>query len=222
MKHKIMKLVCLLAMLTTVLLPLGVNAAGRDCSLTVLFKKENPALDIDGAEITIYKVADKEITGKSANYALTGAYRDLAIKDENGNDITFDGITASDSNELAAKMASIATESADKGVTDKYGKYTFAGLSEGMYLVVQTGKTGTAEKYSKFEPFLVAVPAYSDGKWERNVTVEPKSTVTDRTSPTSSKTGDSAQVWPLIGIQATALIMLIMVIRSRKREKNNA
>lgn len=151
----------------------------QDASLTVAFEKEGSNVKIDGASISVYKVADLDFVQNQAQYTLVPEYESFREIDDKWNDVTFDGMTAEESNALAKEMAKTATKAVSSGVTDENGLFNVGNLPAGMYLVGQTGKSGTAEEYKAFDPFLVSVPLYDKESqmWVRDVTAQPKTTV---------------------------------------------
>lgn len=148
---------------------------------------------ISGVQLAVLKIAalDRETRTYTMDPAFASqetAYRTQVGK-TTGN--IFDGMTASQSNTLAKLLAGGSTSAAGTGTTaaawkvpagasatrqttDAQGQVRLTGLSEGMYLVIQTGASNLAAKYTSIDPFLVAVPMYEDGTWKADVTVEPK------------------------------------------------
>lgn len=151
-------------------------------SLTVSLHKTDPAVTIDGAEIAVFKAADLAVEGGSAVYTLTEAY---AL-----SGISFGGMTASESENAAEILEGLSGAASGRGTTDTDGTAVFTGLSAGMYLVTETGKSGTAAGYESFIPFLVSVPEAvksADGNaWNVSVAAEPKTAV--KAIPTATPT----------------------------------
>ena len=184
-----------------------VFASSDEYSLKVSFMKADHKLPLDGAQISIYQVADADIYDSWAVFKVKEEYASLRKVDDTGHETTFDGLTASQSIALAKEFAKLVKNPVKTGVTDKNGNVMAEGLTPGMYLVVQTGKSGTAEGYEMFQPFLVLVPMYEEGIWVKNVTVEPKTgvkpvetetpaTPTPSTSPKPSTTSRPASPTP--------------------------
>ncbi len=190
MKNKILMLITA-AILFLMLEPVGVFAESGDRvpdltdeskSLTVYFFIENNGEDtpIEGATVSLHKIADLSVSGGSARYLTLDKYADLK-KTEDGTDITFEGISASDSNILSKDFAKLTGEPEQIAVTDKKGKCTFEHLEKGMYLVQEIRSEGDAERYEKFEPYMVSVPLAEnftgDYEWVYDVLSEPKTVV---------------------------------------------
>ena len=206
MKLKFMSLLVSLftAMLLVMTEPVGIFALDNNLvpdidenqnkSLTVYFYVQKLGVDtaIEGAEIGIYKIADLESENGSANYTVSETYFSLA-KIENDKDTTFEGISFSESVELAKKFANIAETLSPvaTGVTDSNGVYQFDNLEKGMYLVRELSASGDAKKYQLFEPYMVSVPlavSVSEvNEWQYDVLSEPKTKVSSGSHDEVSK-----------------------------------
>lgn len=206
MKLKFMSL--LVSLFTAVLLvmtePVGVFALDNNLvpdidenqnkSLTVYFYVQKLGVDtaIEGAEIGIYKIADLKSENGSANYTVSETYSSLA-KIKNDKDTTFEGISFSESVELAKKFADIAETLSPiaTGVTDSNGVYQFNDLEQGMYLVRELSASGEAKKYQLFEPYMVSVPLAVSvnevNEWQYDVLSEPKTKVSSGSHDEVSK-----------------------------------
>ena len=156
-------LICLLCFITV---PAYAN------TLSVILEKDSD-VKIDGASVEIYKIADVQIGDNKALYTLLPEYRSKL------NDIRFDTMTVSESMELAAQMVDIVKNPVSKSTTDMEGSFIVEIPDDGMYLVVQTERNGTAEKYKMFSPFLVSVPLFNEETegWEYDVVTRPKTTI---------------------------------------------
>ena len=164
-------------------------------NLTIHFYTQKIGVDIpiSGAEIGIYKVAELSCDNGSANYELLPDYSDLR-KTKDGRDVTFDGLSVSESEDLSKELAAMVTSPELSGITDTSGKFTFRNLSQGMYLVKELNAAGDASNYEIFTPYLISVPLAvknDEGNyWEYDVISEPKtmvkSTDTDKTTDTDS------------------------------------
>ena len=163
-------------------------------SLTVYFYVEKLGVPtpIDGAEIGIYKIADLKTKNGSANYSVTETYSSLA-KIKNDRDITFEGISFSESVELAKSFEEIAKKEQPlkTAVTNSDGICRFDALEQGMYLVRELSKTGTAEKYQSFAAYMISVPfpESHDGlnEWQYDVLSEPKTKISSGSGDEISK-----------------------------------
>lgn len=152
-------------------------------SLTVYFYVQKIGVDmpIEGAEIGIYKIADLETSFGSANYTVLDKYAGLK-KTQDNKDITFDGISVTESVELAKKFADIADKPEMTAVTNEDGMCGFADLEQGMYLVRELSASQEAAKYQMFEPYMISVPlavrgAQAGNSWQYDVLSEPKTKV---------------------------------------------
>ncbi len=158
----------------------------RAKSLTIYFYTQINGVDtpIDGAEVAVYKVADLQTHGGSADYTLSEEYSSLQ-KTSKGKDVTFDGITVTESVQLSEKLADLVNTPNGTAVTDTQGKCTFNDLEQGMYLVREISKSGTAGKFQTFAPYLISVPLavnYTDvNEWLYDVLSEPKTKVSSDT-----------------------------------------
>lgn len=186
-KGKIAALVCAVACAAAALPAYAsgtkpVPAGDSTASLTV--EVEYPSKDgksdpvpIAGAEISIYRIAELTDAGE---YQITEAYEGAGIQTSQLYDADASSMKAI--SETFSSYVKKANLSADLGpeVTGKDGKAYFGNITDlGMYLVVQTGKTKDAEKYTEIEPYLVQIPMppLTDGSsegWTMDVTSYPK------------------------------------------------
>ena len=163
-------------------------------SLTVYFYVEKLGVPtpIDGAEIGIYKIAGLETKNGSASYSVTESYSSLAKISKN-RDITFEGISFSESVEFAKSFEEIAKKEQPlkTAVTNSDGICRFDALEQGMYLVRELSKTGTAEKYQSFAAYMISVPfpESHDGlnEWQYDVLSEPKTKISSGSGDEISK-----------------------------------
>lgn len=156
----------------------------KPLSLTVIcsYTDEQTVTLLDGATVVICKVADVKVANGAAEYTLADGFTESGV--------TFDNMTASESNEAAKKFAEIAAAGnidTVTGITDGEGKVVFNNLEAGIYLVRETDASGTAAKYSKFDPYLVMLPAaetsQSGTTWTYEEISYPKTTVTKTSQP---------------------------------------
>lgn len=211
-----MKLKCysfLIAFLTVILFaitePVSVFAVNENSvpdiddqskSLTVYFFIQKTGVDtpIPGAEIGIYKIADLQVEGGSANYTVLDEYASLK-KVEDERDVTFDGLSFSDSTKLAKQFAELVKEPEETALTNDKGICKFYNMQQGMYLVCELSVTGEAEQYELFEPYMISVPLAvenNDGEneWLYEVLSEPKTKVIDLTSEESGGNPNVSEV----------------------------
>lgn len=91
-------------------------------------------------------------------------------------------LTQDNAQESAKAMAALYKEGGAKAVTDENGKGTINITRNGLYLVMQTGSTGTAEKYYATSPMLVEV-------YTSSTSIEPKTST--KPEPQKPSTPDS-------------------------------
>lgn len=157
--------------------------AGYSLTLSLNEKSTGPSgtkeVPISGAELTAIKVADLTVSGGAAEYTSIPAFAGLSVN--------YEGMTTDQSNETAAVMSDMVKAApqrftAENGittmtaVTDNSGKVQFAGakLTPGMYLILETNRTGAAKNFEIISPYLVSVPEFIAGEWITNVEAEPK------------------------------------------------
>ena len=188
----------------------------QDKSLTVYYyiEKNGNETPIEGAKIEIYRVADLNCENGSAGYSLLPEYESLK-KTRDGEDVTFEGLSGTESEKFSAELSKLVKNSYASAVTDSEGTAIFTSLPQGMYLVCETEATGEAKKYELFSPYIISVPLAVTEKegnyWKYDVLSEPKtktrvkennssvtssnvsSTTTSTTSSTSSTTTSSSE-----------------------------
>ena len=163
-------------------------------SLTINFcySKNDIDIPISGAGIGINRISDLEVVNGFAHYTVVDYddYKDLIKIDQYGDDVTFAGISGTESNKLAARFALKAPEPEQMEYTGLNGLAKFTDLEAGMYLVREVDVTGRAADYSEFDAFLVSVPLAMDfsgeNVWKYDVIADPKTTVTEVSNPESS------------------------------------
>ena len=176
MRQKLRGIILAAVMLACAVPAVAYASAPDSGTLSIIFEKEDSNIKIDGASVAVYKIADMEPVGNTAVYTMLKQYSSFATM-KGSEDVTFNGMTASASNDLAKRMSTAVSGPAAKGVTDKNGMFKTGKLPAGMYLVGQTGKSGTAEKYKAFDPFLISVPLFEGGTWNADVVAQPKTSV---------------------------------------------
>lgn len=178
--------------------PLTVFAVGdidndKDKSLTVYFYTQKVGVDtpIEGAKIGIAKIADIKVENGNIVYDVVDKYNDLS-------DTKFEGITVNESKEIAKKFDNIV-EIEQIGITGIDGLCKFDISDNGIYLVRHISSSGEAERYTKFEPYIIIVPFISEVNtdWVYEVLSEPKtamvvdvSTVEQSSKPEQSDDSD--------------------------------
>ena len=112
---------------------------------------------------------------------------------EDDRDVTFEGISFSESVSLAKKFAGIAETLSPvaTAVTDGNGMCKFDALAQGMYLVRELSASGDAKKYQLFEPYMISVPLAVSvngvNEWQYDVLSEPKTKVSSGSHDEVSK-----------------------------------
>lgn len=161
----------LVAMLTLCCLAQAVLAANpgpldpdRETSLTVRLRSlEDEVKDEEGAEVTIYKVADMTEVNGEIRFEYTSAFAEC--KEDLSKEIPLSAIQAMES------MAKQNGAPAISKTTDENGRAFFTDLDQAVYLVAQTRSvTG----FTTFEPFLSYLPSIEEGAWNYDVMAKPK------------------------------------------------
>lgn len=137
------------------------NRLGK-VEITLKEKEENKL--IDGAELTIYKVAD----AKENNHNLVFEY----VEELKSCGVSLDNLKKENLSEEINACVSDKIKGQSK-VTEE-GKVSFDNLDLGLYLVRQTGKV---DGYSTISPYLVMVPVSNDSKWNYEVKSTPKTDI---------------------------------------------
>ncbi len=130
-------------------------------TVTLCSDSENQTAVTDGT-LTLYRAADLYLDNGNMAYAYTEPFSDC----EEIPDVT--------DVKLAAALAEYVSAHEISGTAAEVGKdgsVTFADLSVGLYLVVQTGQS---EGYYTAEPFLVTLPLAVEDEWVYDVDAAPK------------------------------------------------
>lgn len=118
---------------------------------------------ISGGNLTIYKIANVDVTNGEYNFVLTDSFANSGKSLENIQ-----------SSELASSFYTYAKQNSIFGITkeiDDNGNVNFSDLDLGLYLLVQEkGANG----YNKVSPFMVSVPIQENGEYVYNVDASPK------------------------------------------------
>lgn len=205
--------------------------------LTISYTYDNEKIKLDGAEISIYKVADASVRLGEVTYTLDEYY-----KKQLPEDFKIEDMTEESSVSVAKTLKTDDIKADSVTVTDDDGNAVFKNLVPGIYLVSQTGKNGTAADYELFGNFLISVPEvskteaynatkseYEDqtekeryekigftGKWNYKVFVYPKTETTKiPTPPGTPKTGDENNIFILVIIGIAAGVAGYVISRKR-------
>jgi len=164
----------------------------KQTNLTISFVVETHGekIIISDALISVCKVADVQCNNGAARYTLLPEYSSLQ-KLRNGVDVTFDGINASESLELAKKLSELVNDTTLTKKTGADGQCKWQDLPHGMYLVREIGKEGVAAQYSTIEPYLISLPLGYDRSneepyWEYDVVSLPKSVIEHKSDSDST------------------------------------
>ena len=130
-------------------------------SISVTLKDGDAA--ISGAEITLYQVAEARSQDNNLHFAFTNAFVDFGGVPEELQD---EG--------MIQRLADYAVQNKIGGKTlqtNASGLVCFEKLSLGLYLAVQSS---SVPGYSDCSPFLVSIPAETEGKWIYDIDATPK------------------------------------------------
>lgn len=230
-----------LFLLAIILEPINVFAydnidSNRAKSLTVNFYTQKNGIDtpIDGAKIGIAKIADISIENNNIHYEINPIYDDL--------DISFDGMSVSDSVEISKKISKLINNYDYISETNKDGKCKFNIKDNGIYLIVELEAKRNAINYEIFDPYIILVPfATNENKdWTYDIISEPKtilhvtneesSTPEDLSTPEELSTpedivstGDSSIKTAIFGftIAATSLLIILILINKEGRDDDD-
>lgn len=207
--------------------PTPAYAETGDATLTVVMEHQHEGKTqyIDGMKFDVYQVA---------GIGAGGAYELLPAFAESGVDLNAP-MTASETLEAAAAMALLAdgAQPVASATTDKDGVAAFGAVDDGVFLVVQTGATGTAESYTTLLPFLINAPQFTEEDTVFDVVAKPKpepapTPTPDKptvkpTTPTAtqlSKTGDGLDTGFIVGLAIVGIVALgaiVLAVYMRKR-----
>lgn len=208
--------------------------------LTISYTYDDEKVKLDGAEISLYKIADADVYLGDVTYTL-----DEFFANQLGEDFDIYEMTEDISKDLAKKLSAGDRKADAVTKTDADGNAIFKDLDYGIYLVTETAKSGTAAKYEYFGNFLVTVPEaetadnyyatkaeYEDetektryekmeftGKWNYKVMVYPKTETSKIPTPPGTpppKTGDDSHVGIFLLVGAIAGVCGFIVARKKK------
>ena len=149
---------------------------GGSYSLDLTVQSTNPdgsVTKIKGAKISVFRVAGLTVKHGAAYYKTLTAFEELKV--------SFENMTAEESNRVAEKFAGVIDKkdiSGETGVSGSNGRVRFADLEPGVYLVRLDGYDSSDSGYTAMDPFLVLVPGIdrtgSSNKWLTDVRAVPK------------------------------------------------
>ena len=194
MKNKLIKIMLLTLIVIALIISTTISVLAQDDrmpeiednlkSLKIEFyiEKSGVKTPIQGAVVSVYRISDLEVQGGSAEYIVLDKYSQLKKLDE-GRDVTFNGITATQSEKLAKAFSQIVSEPEFTEVTDAQGECNFNNLEQGMYIVKEETATLAAKDYEIFAPYLISVPlaqkSDEGNQWLYSVVSAPKTTINE-------------------------------------------
>lgn len=233
MKKKIKRGTCLFAigifMLAGLLMPQRVSAAEKTGSLTVYYHGVTPegnAVDLSGAEFSLYKVGEKV----KNEWKLQGDFENAAVN--------LTDMSASGQRKAAEQLYAFAVKEKLEGevkTTGEDGRAVFYNLSKGFYLCASADDVACGNGTFHSAPFLVFIPEVdADGNCAYDVTAEPKNewnqgdenppetkpenppeTKPEKSDDNATQTGDDTNI-TLLGFLMTASMLVIIIGANRK------
>lgn len=145
---------------------LSVNALDftKKGSIEITLIEKEEQTKINGAELTIYKIADAEEENHNLAFEYVNELSDCKVSLDN---LDNDNISEEINKCLNDSVKGISLVTED-------GKVNFEDLDLGLYLVKQTNKV---EGYSVITPYLVMIPRVINDEWTYNVTSKPKTDI---------------------------------------------
>lgn len=137
----------------------------RKVSIEVTLHEMSEDTYVEGAEITIYKIADAYLDGVNLAFKYTDEFSSCSVSLD---DLTIDDLSKKIT--LCVKPESIGTSL----ITNDLGTVIFNDLDLGLYLVSQTNKV---EGYSNIDSFLVQIPKVIDNSWTYDIIANPKTDI---------------------------------------------
>lgn len=134
-------------------------------SITITLEDLEEKIPIEGAEVSLYHIADVTEENHNLKFIYTEQLNDCEVPLTNLED---DSLEASIYNCINKDTTSI------KEKTNQVGIVKFTNLKLGLYLVTQTNKV---EGYSTFDSFLVMLPKVENNKWNYDLIANPKTEI---------------------------------------------
>lgn len=220
---------------------------GLDKSESVTFDMDFEFVDKDvetpigGAEFTIWQVAGITDDGR---YELLPSFAGVSA------DFTPDLESSSQMLKMAKACKQVTDQqgmSGTRAVTDAGGKVSFGTIPPeqyGVFLVAQTGRTGSAVDYKYIDPFLITLPDRGkDGEWTYHVKSSPKTTLQKEAPPKGPtitpppkkpspppkkyepgkptgrvKTGDIQSFWLWVWLAGASLLVAVGVLAFKRKQ----
>lgn len=180
MRHMVRHLLTFILSLTLLSGTIVADAAENEYVLNILYHTSN--VTIDGATFQVALVASGENSSGAYRYTLVAPFENAGF-DPNTLGVAEAGDDDTDAKrdrqimELAKRLVPASVPAGALMATtgaDGTGRVTMT--QPGLYLVWQTGRTGTAADYDAATPMLVFVPYYDrdSATWQPVVTARPK------------------------------------------------
>lgn len=221
-------------LLSTAMLSLLVSpvSAAEQCSITIkeqIRDQNERVVTVDGSELSVSQVA---VINSSGEYMLSNGYEKSKINISNIK-------TADQESKEADELSKYTPSKSIIETTDSKGIAVFSRLSQGIYLVKEIAKTGTAKNCTDIKPYLLSVPLSGQNGMQYNVTSYPKiqkytpdipntknntkpkpdkknrGKRSKRSSLKKVKTGDSTQIAKYI----IAIMLIAVILLARKLRK---
>lgn len=136
----------------------------QKCSLRVtLALPESNAAVVTGAEITLYRVADLNVSNERITYTYSGDFASYGTYLLNPSDKS-----------LPDQLFAYALEHQAEGtalMTNRKGQVLFENLEAGVYLGAETE---SSDLEALFTPFLICLPSGYDEQWIYDIDASPK------------------------------------------------
>ena len=158
----------------------------RKGSILVTLRDADSGNGISGAKFSVYRVAEIQVNGADYTFQYIGAYSSVSTDPSQQSNLNAS---------LARELAQIAAgqQATAELTTGTDGSAKFENMDTGLYVVVQTGTSGS---YVQIDPFLVTIPMEdSNGALTYDVDTYPKhsnpstqaptETIQESTSPTT-------------------------------------
>lgn len=137
----------------------------RKGSIEVTLHEMSEDTYVEGAEITIYKIADAYLDDVNLALKYTDEFSSCSVSLD---DLTIDDLSKKIT--LCVKPESVGTSL----ITNDFGTVIFNDLDLGLYLVSQSNKV---EGYSNIDSFLVQIPKVIDNSWTYDIIANPKTDI---------------------------------------------
>lgn len=133
-------------------------------TIEITLKETDGTKAIEGAEITLYHVADVSVKDNKLVYTYNESIKDCKADLNTLSQSLTSEINACLNMEIPSQVKS----------TNKDGKVKFENLELGLYLVKQTKNV---KGYSNIDSFIVNIPKNIDNKWTYDIKAEPKTDI---------------------------------------------